>query len=93
MPSLPATLTRVLDVRFFPLAARGGERLDLDDQVRNAVSNMTALESLVWTASPLYLGLFPRLIISEGQIIDARVGRCAIDSPSTSFTRDLGAFV
>lgn len=50
-------LTRSVDVRFFPLAARGGERLDLDDQVRTAVNNMTALESLVWTASHRSCGM------------------------------------
>jgi hypothetical protein len=43
----------LVDVRFFPLAAQGGERLDLDDQVRKAIGQMANLESLVWT-----VGLF-----------------------------------
>lgn len=37
------------DVRFFPLAARGGERYDLDGEVRDAVSQMINLKGLVWT--------------------------------------------
>ncbi|WVQ95692.1 hypothetical protein IAU59_002790 [Kwoniella sp. CBS 9459] len=42
-------LIKKLDVRFFPLAARGEERSDLDDHVKKAVENMHNLRSLVWT--------------------------------------------
>jgi hypothetical protein len=42
-----------VDVRFFPLSAQGGERVELDDQVRKAMEQMSNLESLVWTVSPL----------------------------------------
>ncbi|KAK6906564.1 hypothetical protein L486_07821 [Kwoniella mangroviensis CBS 10435] len=38
-----------LDVRFFPLAARGEERSEMDDQVQKAMGEMDNLESLVWT--------------------------------------------
>ncbi|WWC92354.1 uncharacterized protein L201_007311 [Kwoniella dendrophila CBS 6074] len=42
-------LVKRLDVRFFPLAARGEERSVLDDQVQKAITEMSNLESLVWT--------------------------------------------
>ncbi|KAK8850569.1 hypothetical protein IAR55_004487 [Kwoniella newhampshirensis] len=42
-------LVHKLDVRFFPLAARGSERSELDDQVQQAISHMCNLQSLVWT--------------------------------------------
>ncbi|WWD20751.1 hypothetical protein CI109_105227 [Kwoniella shandongensis] len=42
-------LVHKLDVRFFPLAARGNERSELDDQVQQAISHMYNLRSLVWT--------------------------------------------
>ncbi|WVF68162.1 hypothetical protein IAT40_002927 [Kwoniella sp. CBS 6097] len=42
-------LIKRLDVRFFPLAARGEERSDLDDHVKKAVEDMQQLQSLVWT--------------------------------------------
>ena len=45
------SLVKHLDVRFFPLAARGGERYDLDGEVREAIKHMINLESLVWTVS------------------------------------------
>ena len=41
-----------LDVRFFPLSARGSEREDLNEQVRKAMEQMQNLESLVWTVRP-----------------------------------------
>ncbi|OCF33621.1 hypothetical protein I316_04695 [Kwoniella heveanensis BCC8398] len=43
------SLIKRLDVRFFPLAARGEERSDLDDHVKRAMENMRNLRSLVWT--------------------------------------------
>ncbi|WVR08647.1 hypothetical protein IAU60_005704 [Kwoniella sp. DSM 27419] len=42
-------MVKRLDVRFFPLATRGEERTQLDDQVQAAVGGMQRLESLVWT--------------------------------------------
>ncbi|WRT70742.1 uncharacterized protein IL334_007741 [Kwoniella shivajii] len=42
-------LVRKLDVRFFPLAARGEERSELVDHVQTAIGEMANLESLVWT--------------------------------------------
>ncbi|WWC72622.1 uncharacterized protein I206_106585 [Kwoniella pini CBS 10737] len=42
-------MVKRLDVRFFPLAARGEERSELDDHVQKAVEEMDNLESLVWT--------------------------------------------
>jgi len=41
------------DVRFFPVSAQGDQRIDLDDQVRQAMEQMDNLESLVWTVNPL----------------------------------------
>jgi hypothetical protein len=41
------------DVRFFPLATRGRERYELDDQVEKALTSMLNLESLVWTVGHL----------------------------------------
>ncbi|WVQ85859.1 hypothetical protein IAT38_008027 [Cryptococcus sp. DSM 104549] len=42
-------LIRRLEVRFYPLAARGTDRIDLEEHVQLAVQNMVNLESLVWT--------------------------------------------
>nr|XP_018259775.1 uncharacterized protein I303_07845 [Kwoniella dejecticola CBS 10117]OBR81933.1 hypothetical protein I303_07845 [Kwoniella dejecticola CBS 10117] len=42
-------MVKRLDVRFFPLAARGEERSDLDGHVQKAIEEMENLESLVWT--------------------------------------------
>lgn len=55
---------------------------------------MTALESLVWTASAAFYSAGIELMpISAGPISDARTGRNDILPPSAEFTGDLGSLI
>lgn len=76
------------DVRFFPLAARGGERYDLDGEVRDAIAQMTNLKSLVWTVRIALMAL-----MAARQVFESRLDAGRYFSTQATVIRGVWAFI